>query len=153
MGTLPSSFLKGRRQFVCFFKKKLAKKCFNEIIRIYGPKLIGKRFYLSKRHTTKRRRRSNQKHLVRKMFQQIHLGFWGGLRYESTPFVLRQYEGSTPKFLRSKYILAQTTFRQQKDNLNLHIWWVNPKPSPERERSPPTPFVFFGPKKKDIEKP
>ena len=32
--------------------------------------------------------------------------------------VLRQYEGSTPKFLRSKYILAQTTKRQQKDNLD-----------------------------------
>jgi len=31
-----------------------------------------------------------------------------GLRYESTPFVLRQY----PLFCRSKYIPAQTTSRQ-----------------------------------------
>ena len=48
MGNLPSSFPKGRRQFVCFFKKNLPEKCFNKIIRVYGPKLFGKRFYLSK---------------------------------------------------------------------------------------------------------
>ena len=42
------------------------------------------------------------------------LGFRGGLSYESTPFVLRQYY----PFGRSKYSTAQTTLRQLKDNLN-----------------------------------
>ena len=59
------------------------------------------------------------------MFQQIYLGFLVGLRYESTPFLLRQYEGSTTPFRRSKYIPAQTTFRQQKDNLK-DIYMVIP---------------------------
>ena len=42
------------------------------------------------------------------------LGFRGGIRYESTPFVLSQYY----PFGRSKYSTAQTTLRQLKDNLN-----------------------------------
>ena len=61
------------------------------------------------------------------MFQQKCLGIVWGLRYESTTLALRQYEGSTPPFGRSKYILAQTTFRQQKDNL-IYIYlffWKN----------------------------
>ena len=52
-----------------------------------------------------------------KMFQQIHLGYIWGLRYGSTTLALTQYEGSTTPFGRSKYILAQTTFRQIPDNL------------------------------------
>ena len=36
--------------------------------------------------------------------------------------MLRQY--GTPKFIRSKYILAQTTFRQKSDNLNYVIHYI-----------------------------
>ena len=72
---------------------------------------------LVSRHT-KKRRTANQKKTGEKMFQQKCLGIVWGLRYESTTLALRQYEGSTPPFGRSKYIPAQTTFRQQKDNLN-----------------------------------
>ena len=49
------------------------------------------------------------------MFRQKCLGYIWGLRYGSTTLALTQYEGSTPKFLRSKYIPAQTTFRQKSD--------------------------------------
>ena len=46
--------------------------------------------YLKEKGTRQKegRRKSNQNYLARKMFQQKHLGFSGGLRYESTPFVL-----------------------------------------------------------------
>ena len=53
------------------------------------------------------------------MFQQKYLGFSGGLRYESTPFVLRQYEGSTTR------LEGQNIFRhrQVKDNFKT-IWKI-----------------------------
>ena len=47
---------------------------------------------------------SGEKNVSTKVFR-----VYRGLRYESTPFVLRQYEGSTPPFGRSKYIPAQTS--------------------------------------------
>ena len=59
--------------------------------RLNSEVFIREKILFVERHTTKIRRRPNQKYLARKMFQQMNLGFSGGLRYESTPFVLRQY--------------------------------------------------------------
>ena len=60
------------------------------------------------------------------MFQQKCLGVVWGLRYGSTTLVLRQYEGSTPKFFLSQNIFwhrgnFQTKIRQ----LELHIYVEN----------------------------
>ena len=52
------------------------------------------------------------------MFRQKCFGYIWGLRYGSTTLALTQYEASTTPFGRSKYILAQTTFRQLTDKLN-----------------------------------
>jgi hypothetical protein len=52
------------------------------------------------------------KHLARKMFQQKYLGFSGGLRYESTPFVLRQYYQFFKVKIYSGTDNFQTTLRQ-----------------------------------------
>ena len=71
--------------------------------------------FVSKRQTTKRSRRSNQKYLARKMFQQKYLGFVKFQVWEypfRTKAVLRQYY----QFLRSKYIPVQTTSGQLSDN-------------------------------------
>ena len=71
----------------------------------------GKDFICRKTHDKKKEeakpKLSGEKNVSTKGFR-----VYRGLRYESTPFVLRQYEGSTPPFGRSKYIPAQTTSRQ-----------------------------------------
>jgi len=54
--------------------------------------LFGKRFDSFPKDTRQKEGGGQtKKYLARKMFQQKYLGFEGGLRYESTPFVLRQY--------------------------------------------------------------
>jgi len=50
--------------------------------------------------------------LARKMFQQKYLGFSGGLRYESTPFILRQYYQFFKVKIYSGTDNFQTTLRQ-----------------------------------------
>ena len=51
------------------------------------------------------------------MFQQKYLGFEGGLRYESTPFVLRQYY----QFFKVKIYSGTDKFKTTKRQLELYI--------------------------------
>ena len=98
----------------------------SDVVRVWIVRLFirEKIWFVSKRHTTKRRRRTNQKYLANKMFQQIHLGFVKFKVWEypfRTKAVLRQYY----QFLRSKYIPAQTTSRQLSDNFkDIYIFQV-----------------------------
>ena len=79
--------------------------------------VIRKKIRIQKTHDKKKEedkpKISGEKNVSTKVFR-----VYKGLRYESTPLVLRQVLREYPPFGRSKYIPAQTTFRQQKDNLN-----------------------------------
>ena len=73
--------------------------------------------------------------MARKMFQQKCLGVLWGLRYGSTTLALRQYEGSSPPFIRSKYNTAQTTFRQKSDKTDyIYIYRLCVRPPRRVER-------------------
>ena len=97
-----------------------------------------------------------------KMFQQKCLGVVWGLRYGSTTLVLRQYEGSTPKFFLSQNIFwHRDNFQTKIRQLELHtyiynnnscfyrlhysFWHIIPWVWPPRWGRP---FLFFEKKKK-----